>query len=329
MNKPTVVIIGTGGTIAGTGTSLTDTTQYTAGDVPLEEITRALPELADYAEIETYQLCNIDSTEMNQTLWMALQQKIEAYLKRGDVAGVVVTHGTDTMEETAYFLHLTVNSEKPVVLTGAMRPATARSADGPMNLIEAVRLAACPRARKKGVLVMMNDRIVSARFADKTNCGSVDTFKSYEMGVLGYVRDRQIQFYTQPVRRHTFQSELHVSGAAFLPRVDILYMHADSDGVFVKAAVDAGARGIVVAGLGNGNIPATAMIALRKAAAKGVLVVRGFRGDGGIVTTRHMDRMDGVIAADNLSPQKARVLLMLALRKTKDPRYIQRFFEEY
>lgn len=329
MNKPTVVIIGTGGTIAGTGLHTMDMTQYKAGDMKIEDLVHVLPELSQYAEIETYQLCNIDSTEMNQTLWMALQQKVEKYLERADVAGVVITHGTDTMEETAYFLHLTVNSEKPVILTGAMRPATAKSADGPMNLLEAVRLAISPKARKKGVLVMMNDRIVSARFADKTNCGTVDTFRSYDLGCLGYVRDLQVQFYSEPVRRHTYRSELHVSGATFLPRVDILYMHTDSDGTLVKAAVEAGARGIVIAGLGNGNIPVSAMIALRKAAAKGVLVVRGFRGNSGIVTPRAMDRMDGFIAADNLSPQKARILLMLALRKTKEPRYMQRYFEEY
>lgn len=329
MEKPLVLVIGTGGTIAATAGSRGELVDYKAGELSVDTLTQSIPELEEIACIKTMQFCNIDSTEMTQTLWILLAKKIEENLQGNDVAGVVVTHGTDTMEETAYFLNLTVHSEKPVVLAGAMRPATAASADGPMNLIHAVRLAVDKNAMGKGVLIAMGDQINGARDTTKVNASDVNAFRSWEMGSFGYFCNGEPIFYSQSLRRHTYQSEIRCGSVAVLPRVDIIYMHADSDAVLVKAAVAAGARGLVIAGLGNGQIPASVIVALRQAASRGVIVVRGFRGGNGIVSHRVLDRSDGFVSADNLTAQKARVLLMLVLRHTRNFREIQRYFDEY
>ena len=206
MIKKHIYILATGGTIAGRAASEEATTGYEAGAIGIAELLEAVPELTRYAEVEGEQVAAIDSKDMRQEIWLCLAARCEALLAREDVDGIVITHGTDTMEETAYFLHLTVHSEKPIVLTGAMRPATAMSADGPMNLLQAVRVAADDEAAGKGVLIVLNGTIESARDAVKTHTTSLDTFRSPEMGLLGSVQDGEPVFYRSPLRRHTVHS---------------------------------------------------------------------------------------------------------------------------
>jgi L-asparaginase len=268
---------------------------------------------------------------MGEAIWRALAVRIGRALGQRDVAGVVVTHGTDTMEETAYFLNLVVRSAKPVVLVGAMRPATAMSADGPMNLYNAVATAAHPDAGKRGVLVVANDEIHFAREVAKTNTTQIGTFKSAHQGLAGLVSSGRVHFYGMAVRRHTLSSEFVIPEEEPLPRVDIVYAHAGMGRELIDAAVRAGARGIVVAGVGNGNLGAAALAASAAAAKAGIAVVRSSRTGGGIVE-RNVEMDDdslGLIAADELNPQKARILLMLGLTRTSDPTRLQRMFYVY
>ena len=256
--------------------------------------------------------------------------RTQELLQRDDVDGIVITHGTDTMEETAYFLHLTVHSAKPIVLTGAMRPATALSADGPMNLLQAVRVAATDEAVGQGVLIVLDGTIESARDAVKMHTTALGTFQSPEVGALGSVHDGEPVFYRGPLRRHTTRSAFSVEDVTELPRVAILYAHADDDGFLVEAAVQAGCRGIVYAGMGNGSIPARAEAALARAAAEGVAVVRSTRSAAGRVTRAEASyEANGFIASDTLNPAKARVLLQLALLQTEDPAAIRKMFNIY
>ena len=330
MDKKRIYILATGGTIAGSAASETATTGYRAGAIGIEELLQAVPELQDFAEVQGEQIAAIDSKDMTTDVWLRLAERCEELLAKDDMDGIVITHGTDTMEETGYFLQLTVHSDKPVVLTGAMRPATAVSADGPMNLLQAVRVAACGEARGKGVLVVMNGTIESAREAVKTHTTSLDTFASPEMGSLGTVQDGEPVFYRQPLRRHTRESQFSVQGLAKLPRAAILYAPADDDGFLVKAAVENGAKGIVYAGMGNGSIPARVEKELAEAARKDVIVVRSTRSAAGRVTKAEASyEENGFIASDTLNPQKARVLLQLALLRTTDKDEIRKFYSIY
>ncbi|HEY5227854.1 MAG TPA: asparaginase, partial [Opitutaceae bacterium] len=268
---------------------------------------------------------------MGEDVWRSLAEHTQAALDRPSVSGVVVTHGTDTMEETAYFLNLVVHSPKPVVLVGAMRPATAMSADGPMNLYNAVAAAAHPDAQGRGVLVVANDEIHFAREVAKTNTTQVGTFKSTHRGLAGLVSAGRIHFYGRPLSRHTAASAFMVPKSGPLPRVDIIYAHAGMGRELVDAAVQAGALGLVIAGVGNGNLGAAALGAAAAASRAGVAVVRSSRTGGGIVE-RNVEMDDdglGFIAADELNPQKARILLMLALTRTRDPGTIQDMFYAY
>ena len=230
MGKKNIYILATGGTIAGRAASETATTGYQAGAIGVAELLAAVPELKAFANVRGEQIAAIDSKDMTSAIWLQLAKRCEEILSQDDIDGIVITHGTDTMEETGYFLNLTVHSDKPVVLTGAMRPATAVSADGPMNLLQAVRVAVADDAQGKGVLIVMNGTIVSAREAVKTHTTSLDTFKSPEIGDLGTVQDGEPVFYRQPLRRHTRESQFDVKGVQELPRVSILYAHADDDG---------------------------------------------------------------------------------------------------
>lgn len=223
MIKKHIYILATGGTIAGRAASEEATTGYQAGAIGVADLLAAVPEIRRYAEVEGEQIAAIDSKDMREVIWLRLAARCNALLSREDVDGIVITHGTDTMEETAYFLHLTVHSEKPIVLTGAMRPATAMSADGPMNLLQAVRVAADDEAAGKGVLVVFNGTIESARDAVKMHTTSLDTFRSPEMGALGSVQDGEPVFYRSPLRCHTVHSVFSVKGVTALPRVAILY----------------------------------------------------------------------------------------------------------
>ena len=327
---PNIVVLATGGTIAGAASSDVQA-GYTSGQVGVEQLLAAVPQAKKIANLRGEQIANIGSQDMNDSVWIKLATRINALLAQPDVAGVVITHGTDTIEETAYFLNLVVKSRKPVVLTGSMRPSTALSADGPLNFFNAVGVAASPDAAGRGVLVVVNDWIHGAGSLTKTSTTAVQTFLSPISGLIGTVSYGQPEFYRGPVGRNTTTSEFSVDNTTVLPRVDIIMASENMDGAMINAAVAAGAKGIVIAGVGNGNMTAAAVTALAAQAKKGIVCVRSSR-----VTTGNVGRnveidddRNGFVASLGLNPQKARVLLRLALTKTSDPKVIQRYFDEY
>lgn len=329
-NLPTVYILATGGTIAGAASSKTQMTGYKAGALPIETLLEAVPEIHNRANVKGEQIASIGSNNMNNEIWLKLAKRVNELLAQPDVAGIVITHGTDTIEETAYFLNLVAKSDKPVVLVGAMRPATAISADGPVNLLNAVTLAADKNARGRGVMLAMNDTINGARDVQKTNTIRVDTFQNPELGYLGYFEAGKPVFYKATTRKHTKDTEFDVSNLTELPRVDIVYSHVNDDGKLTEAAVAAGAKGIVHAGTGNGSLHIDAEPALFSAAKNGIIVVRSARVPNG-PTIESLKKWEdaGLLHSGNLSPQKARILLQLGLTKTKDPAKIQEMFEIY
>ena len=330
VSKKNIFILATGGTIAGTAGDSSKTTGYKAGALGVNELVESVPALKDYANIFCEQISNIDSKDITDSIWLKLAERINEIFSQGKADGIVITHGTDTLEETAYFLNLVVKSSKPVILTGAMRPATALSADGPMNILNAVRVAASSLAVNKGVLVVMNEEIFSARSVSKTHTINIDAFKAPGLGPLGYVIDGAPEFYSSPARLHTVQTEFDLTGVKVLPYVKIIYGHANDDGLFVEAAVKAKAEGIIYAGTGNGSIHAEAEKALTRASAGGIVVVRSSRvGSGVVIPAEESYIKENFIDGDSLSPQKARILLQLALTKTKDLKEIQEFFKKY
>lgn len=328
--KPQIVIVATGGTIAGSAKSGTEA-GYTSGQVAVDVLLQAVPELSGLARVRGVQVASIGSQDMNDAVWLKLAAEVNQLLASRDVDGVVVTHGTDTMEETAYFLNLVVKSDKPCVLTGSMRPATAMSADGPLNIYNAVALAADPKARGRGVLVAINDDVHGAHAATKTHTTDVETFRSGEEGLVGVCLFGKCDFFRTPTETNTSKSEFSVKGLESLPRVDILYAHANMSADLVDAAVAAGAKGLVIAGVGDGNMTTPAVEALKRARAAGVVVVRSTRVGGGIVR-RNIELNDdqlGFVASIGLNPGKSRVLLQMALLKTSDPAKIQDWFNRY
>jgi L-asparaginase len=328
---PHVLILATGGTIAGTGATSTTTVGYTAATVGVDNLIRSVPELSKIARVGGEQTFQIASENMGNAEWLTLAKRVNALLAQPDVDGIVITHGTDTLEETAYFLDLVVKSRKPVVLVGSMRPSTAMSADGPINLYNAVLVAGSKEAVGRGVLVVMNDQINAARDVSKTNTTTTDTFKATELGMLGYVVGNQPHFYRASTRKHTVDTEFDVSRLDALPDVQIAYTYANVGPTAVDAFVAAGARGIVHAGVGDGSLPNKVRPALSAARSKGIVIVRASRVGQGIVARNgeaNDDQLDFVVA-DNLNPQKARILLMLALTKTNSTREIQRMFYTY
>jgi L-asparaginase len=328
---PRVRIIATGGTIAGKGASSTQMIGYKAGVMSVEEMVAGLPELAGCARLTAEQVSSVPGNEMTDAIVLQTARRVQAAVDSPDVDGVVVTQGTDCIEETAYFLNLTINSAKPIVVAGAMRPTNVISSDAQMNLLNAVQLAGSKDAGGRGVLVCLNDQINAARDVTKTNTNSLETFHSPDFGLLGYMIMGKPHFYRAVLRRHTVQSEFSINDIDSLPPVSIIYGHVkDSERYFIDAAVAAGNKGIIWAGVGNGNIRALEKQALLEAMQeKGVVVVRSSRVGSGSVT--HTPRYDGdnLLAGDTLKPQKARLLLMLALTKTNDPQEVQRIFDEY
>ena len=317
-----VVILATGGTIVSSGASATQMTGYSIQGLGVEDLLSAVPMLADVADVEAARVSNIDSSSMTSEVWLKLANAVEEALRREDVSGVVITHGTDTMEETAFFLNLVVKSEKPVVLTGAMRPATALSAEGPLNLLNAVRIAADPKAAGRGVLIALNDVIVSARDATKTHPTNVATFRGPDLGMLGMIAGTHIEWIARSEKPHgaatpfTLEAlEARVAADGALPRVDIVYSHVDDDGVIVHA------------GTGNGSIHEKTEGALMEAAAHGVLVVRASRTPSGMTVEGLAEWQDaGFVPAGTLNPQKARVLAQLSLACGVDPALAFRTF---
>jgi L-asparaginase len=329
-NLPTVVVLATGGTIAGAAASDVQA-GYTSGQVGVEQLLSAVPQAKKLANMRGEQISNIGSQDMNDEVWMKLATRINELVAMPDVAGVVITHGTDTIEETAYFLNLVVKSKKPVVLTAAMRPSTALSADGPLNFYNAVAVAADKNAAGRGVLVVVNDWIHGASSLTKTSTTAVQTFLSPQSGLIGTVAYGVPEWYRGPVGKHTVSSEFTVSKSTQLPRVDVIMATENMDGKLIDAAAASGARGIVIAGVGNGNMTKTALEALAAQAKKGIVGVRSSRVVTGQVG-RNVEVNDdslGTVASLGLNPQKSRVLLRLALLKTKDPKTIQRYFDEY
>ena len=325
--KPTIYILATGGTIAGSGSGALDTS-YTSGTVTVDKLIAAVPEINKIATIKGEQISNIGSQEMNNEVWFKLANRVNELLTSGKADGIVITHGTDTMEETAYFLNLVVKSDKPIVMVGAMRNSGSLSADGPLNIYNAVNVAMCKKAVGKGVMVVMNDEIHAAREVTKTNTTAVDTFKSPNSGKIGTVFYGNVKFYMNPVRKHTVNSAFDITKIKELPRVDIIYSHSNDNPDFVNLAVKNGAKGIVNAGMGNGNPFPSALEALGEAVKGGVVVVRDSRVGSGETTLNGEvdDGKYGFLASDNLNAQKARVLLMLALTQTTDKAKIQEFF---
>ena len=328
--KPRVVIVATGGTIAGSAASMTEA-GYTSGAVGVDILLAAVPQLKDLAEVAGEQVASIGSQDMNDEVWLKLGNRVNALLADPKVDGVTITHGTDTIEETSYFLHLVTKSTKPVVLTGSMRPSTAMSADGPLNIYNAVGIAADPTAKGRGVLVAIDDDVHSAHDIIKRHTTDVATFSSGEAGLVGAVLFGKTTWYRSPTEVHTSKSDLSIAGVKTLPRVDIVYAHANMSPDVITSAVQNGAKGLVIAGVGDGNMTAPALDAVKAAVAKGVVVVRSSRVNGGIVR-RNIEVNDdqlGTVASMELNPAKARVLLQLALLKSSNPKKVQDYFDRY
>ncbi len=318
-----IVILATGGTIAGVGEA-GKTAGYRPGSLSAEDLIRDVPELETVAEIETVQICNVNSDDITGSIWLDLANTINNLASDPGIAGFVITHGTDTMEETAYFLNLTVKTEKPVVLTGSMRPSTAMSADGPINLYEAACVAASEKAVGKGVLVVFSDRIYAARFVTKTSTYHVTAISSGEAGAIGVVRDGRVYLYESPEKGHTVRSEFDVSALSALPKVAILYFAVDADPDLLQFAAE-NSDGIVIAGAGAGEFSRSYKSVIESLP---IPVVVSSRIDDGIILPENL-LCGNTIAADNLSPQKAAILLRLALTKTADRAAVQRMFFTY
>lgn len=328
--KPRVAVIATGGTIASRGLGPLDTQDYASAGLPLleaEELVAGVPALAEVAEVIPVRFRAIPSTAIGWAEWRALLGAIAATrAAHPDLAGIVVTHGTATLEETAYLLSLTLPDELPVVLTGAQRPFTALSSDAPMNLVAAVRVAADPAARGLGVLVVLNEEIHAAREVTKTSTGRLQTFRSPDLGALGHVDADRISLWRRPARLLPPAERFDIAAIAAPPRVDISYSHADADGVAIAAFRAAGARGIVAATMAPGSPTPAERAALAAAAAAGVVVVFSTRAGSGRALVGRRHAAQGMIAADNLNPQKARILLMLALTRTAEREAIAALF---
>lgn len=323
-------VLATGGTIAGTASSQVDAA-YHAGRLSPSSLLDGVPGLRDVADLTGEQFARVGSQDMDDTLWLKLAARVNALFAAEQADGIVITHGTDTAEETGYFLHLVVKSELPVVLTGSMRPATALSPDGPLNLFNAVSVAADPEARARGAIIAINDDLHCARDVTKSSTTDVQTFVSPGPGLLGTASYGRIRYFRHPTHAHTTSTEFSVDGVTVLPRVDILYAHANMPADLVRASVSLGARGIVVAGMGNGNVPADVARALGDAVMAGVAVVRSSRvGSGDVARNIEVDDDGlGLVASDQLNPQKSRVLLQLCLVRGLAGRAIQDAFYRY
>ena len=321
--RGTILVLATGGTIAGVGEQ-GNIAGYRPGRLTADELLKEIPNIEDVAPIETVQICNVNSDDITADIWLQLAAIINRESKDDNVKGFVITHGTDTLEETAYFLNLTVKTKKSVIITGAMRPATAISADGPMNLYQAVCAAAAPETEGQGVLAVFADRIYTARSVTKTSTYQLTAISAGRMGAIGVIRDGKVYLYETTFKTHTHKSEFDVSRLDKLPSVSILYFHVDASAEFLKFAIEH-SDGIVIAGAGAGEVSLEYGKIIESA---DVPVVISSRVDDGLIT-EDMLLFAGTIAANNLSPQKAAVLLRLALTVTKDKERIANMFAKY
>ena len=329
---PRVAVIGTGGTISSLGASSLDVLDYPDFGQKLsrEALLERFPETRLAADPIALTFRQVGSTEIGPKERVELRATIHR-IARDDpaVAGFVIPHGTAILEETGFFLNLTLAVAQPVVLVGAQRPASALGSDAGMNLVNALRVAGSSEARGKGVLAVLNDEIHAARDVVKTSTYRLQTFRSLDFGALGHVDGDGVHFYRSPSRRHMPDSQFAASNLDTLPRVDIIYSYAGADGALVEAAVAAGARGIVSAGFAPGSPTPQQRTAFERAAKSGVVVVQCSRAASGRVAPRRRLRESGIVAGEDLSPQKARLLLMLALSTTSDVIAIQQAFQIY
>ncbi|CDL87391.1 L-asparaginase 2 [Xenorhabdus cabanillasii] len=324
---PNITVLATGGTIAGGGESATQSS-YTAGKVGIDSLLNAVPAIKNIADLKGEQVVSIGSQDMNDQVWLTLAKKINADCDKTD--GFVITHGTDTMEETAYFLDLTTQCHKPIVMVGAMRPSTALGADGPLNLYNAVAVAADKNSANRGVLLAMNDSVIHGRDISKLSTTEVQAFQAVNAGSQGFIHNGKVNYYSvAPVRAD--KAVFDVSKLDELPKVGIVYNYSNASDLPAKAFVENGYKGIISAGVGNGNIYKSILDTLAQAAKDGVVVVRSSRIPFGY-TTQNAEVNDskyGFVASERLNPQKARVLLQLALTETSDPVRIQEMFSKY
>ncbi len=328
--KPNILILATGGTIAGAAGSGVQS-GYTSGQVTIDAMVNAVPDVLKVAKVKGEQISNVGSQDMSFEIMLKIAKRINDLANSDDVDGFVITHGTDTMEETAYFLNLVTKTDKPVVLVGSMRPSTAVSADGPLNLYDAIAVAADPNARKRGVLLVMNDWIHSAQTLTKVSTTAVQTFMSPLRGLIGVTSYGVNDFYRYPDQNLAPNLNLALMVSNALPRVDIIYADVDMPASLIDASVTQGAKGIVIAGVGNGNMPKAALEACARASKKGVVVVRSTRVATGTVG-RNVECNDdelGLVASYNLNPQKSRILLSVALLKPRKLDEMQKIFIDY
>ena len=327
---PKVIILATGGTIAGAGAAA-DRAGYTAGKIPIDDLIGGIPTVKKIANITGEQISSVGSQDMTTEIWKKLAVRINEIISKKEADGIVITHGTDTQEETAYFLDLVVPSQMPVVLTGSMRPATAISADGPKNLYDAITVAINPKSKGRGVLVSFNEGIFDGREVMKMSTTFTNAFGSPNTGPIGHVYDGKVEYYANATREVDPKSPVTITADMKLPRVDIVYMYADAPPDQIDMLVAKKVDGIVIAGVGNGNFNKAYMDAVKKAVAAGVIVCRASRTPSGRVVLHDEinDEELGTIVSDDLNPQKARILLMLGLTKTKDKKQLQEFFFKY
>lgn len=323
--KPRIIILATGGTIAGEGKA-SDRAGYTAGKIPVSDLIGSIPSVNAVATISGEQISSVGSQDMSIDIWKKLATRINEIVSKNEADGIVITHGTDTQEETAYFLSLVVPNDLPVVLTGSMRPATAISADGPKNLFDAITVAADPKSKGRGVLVSFNESIYDSREVTKTSTTKVNAFRSPDTGPLGEVYDGRVEYYKTVVRESGKAFE--VTNNTKLPKVEVVYMYADASPDYINYLVKQKVDGIVIAGVGNGNFSKAFTDAIKKATKEKIAVCRSSRSlEGRVVLDGETnDEELGTVVADNLNPQKARILLMLGLTKTKNQKELQDFF---
>ncbi len=329
---PRIIVLSTGGTIAGLQPN-TDRAGYLAGKIPIDELLKNIPTISRKASVQGEQIASIGSYDMTVEIWLKLARRINEIFAKNEADGIVVTHGTDTQEETAYFLSLTVTSDKPVVLTGAMRPGTAISSDGPKNLYDAIIVASDVNSEKRGVLVCFNEKVYDARNVVKVNTTNVDAFASPNAGSIGQIYDGIVSYNAASSTGKHGLMPFDISTIVALPRVEIVYAYADASNIAINAFIDAGVSGIVTAGTGNGSLNKAILESVKTAAKQNITVVRASRVVSGRVTTHYVgpfeDAKLGTIVSDYLNPQKARILLMLALTVTKDKNKIQEMFLNY
>jgi L-asparaginase len=327
---PRVIILATGGTIAGAGASA-DRAGYTAGKIPIDDLIGVIPSVKKIANISGEQVASVGSQDMTVDIWKKLAIRANEIFAKNEADAIVVTHGTDTQEETAYFLDLVIPSDKPVVLTGSMRPATAISADGPKNLYDAITVAINPKTKGRGVLVSFNEGIYDAREVMKMSTTKTDAFGSPNTGPVGQAYDGRVEYYSSAVREVNPPKPIVLTADTKLPRVDIVYMYADAPADMIDMLIAKKVAGIVIAGVGNGNFNKAYMDAVKRAVAAGIIVCRASRAPSGRVVLHDEINDDelGTIVSDDLTAQKARVLLMLALTRTKDKKQLQEIFFTY